>query len=233
MKLPAARHKWNLPPKTAIALQRRFSSEIKQVALTSPVRLVAGSDASFTRDGERIIAAWVVWDVRRGIVVDSSVEIRKVTFPYVPGLLSFREAPALLSAAKKLATEPDVLMLDGQGLAHPRRFGLACHVGLLAAKPALGCAKSRLCGDHAEPGAGVGSSRRLFADGEVIGRVVRTRAGTKPIYVSVGHLITLEEAVKLALRCCSRYRIPEPTRLAHHLVADHRRRLDRKKKREI
>jgi deoxyribonuclease V len=136
----------------------------------------------------------------------------------VPGLLSFREAPAVLAALRRLRTVPDALICDGQGLAHPRRFGLACHVGLIADLPAVGCGKSRLCGEHREPGRRRGSRARLVHDGEVVGTVLRTRVGVKPVYVSVGHRIDLPAAERLVLDCAVRFRLPEPTRLADALV---------------
>lgn len=249
MKLPRARHRWNLTPKQAIRLQKRLATEIEQVPLCKSSRLVAGSDAAFTPDGEHIIAGWVVWDIQAKAVVDSALARRPVRFPYVPGLLSFREAPALIAAARKLTVEPDVFMFDGQGLAHPRRLGLACHVGLLIDRPSLGCAKSRLCGTPAPksprswPGGTnkqevspqprsallqdiladtAGASCPLIHNGERIGRILRTREGVKPIYVSIGHKITLKDATRLTLRCCTKYRLPEPTRLAHQFVTRHR-----------
>lgn len=226
MKLPRINQRWDLSPQEAIRLQKKLASEIKQTPLLSMPNYVAGGDVSFTRDGQRLVAGWVVWDIKRRDVVETTVDECEVTFPYVPGLLSFREAPALLAAAKKLETEPDVFMFDGQGLAHPRRFGIASHVGLLMDRPSCGCAKSRLCGRHAEPSIRSGSSTRLTDDKGIIGRVVRTREGVKPVYVSVGHRMTLEDVVKLTLRCRGKYRVPEPTRLAHHFVTNHRKALD-------
>jgi deoxyribonuclease V len=179
---------------------------------------VAGGDVAFTRDGKHLIAGWVVWDIDAQAVVETAVALLPVRFPYVPGLLSFREAPALIAAARKLEIEPDAFMFDGQGLAHPRRFGIACHVGLLIDRPSLGCAKSRLCGEADAPAAARGSSQPLHLDGRTLGRVVRTREGVKPVFVSVGHRMTLQNAVRLTLRCCTKYRLPEPTRLAHQLV---------------
>ncbi|MBN2559879.1 MAG: endonuclease V [Phycisphaerae bacterium] len=276
MRLPRARHRWSLPPRQAIRLQRRLAGEIRHQQLICLPRHVAGGDVAFHPDGSRMIAGWVVWDINTETVVDTALAVRPVRFPYVPGLLSFREAPALIAAARKLEIEPDVFMLDGQGLAHPRRFGLACHIGLLIDRPSLGCAKTRLCGtpaaieppstedphaerdsqtrnaqpksprpksprpwpggtneperaprSHSTPPAGLPLNRRgdscpLMHEGEIIGRVLRTRAGVKPIYVSVGHKITLDAAVSLALRCCTKYRLPEPTRLAHQFVTQHR-----------
>lgn len=227
MKLPRMTHKWNLSPAAAIRLQKRLAAEVREEPLQCRPNLVAGGDVSFTLDGRNLIAGWVLWDIRRKAVIETVIDIRPVTFPYVPGLLSFREAPALLAAARKLKTEPDVLLLDGQGLAHPWRFGLASHIGLLMDRPTAGCAKSRLCGSHQEPGPRRGASRRLIHNGEVIGRVLRTRDRVNPVYVSIGHAITLDDAVRLTLRCCEKYRLPEPTRLAHQLVTRRRKADDR------
>jgi deoxyribonuclease V len=142
-----------------------------------------------------------------------------VRFPYVPGLLSFREAPALLAAIRKLKAEPDAFIFDGQGLAHPRRFGLACHVGVLIDRPSVGCAKSRLIGSHDDPGRRRGSSAPLVDADQRVGTVLRTRDKVKCVYVSVGHRVSLSTAERLVLACCTRYRLPEPTRLADQLVA--------------
>jgi deoxyribonuclease V len=138
-----------------------------------------------------------------------------IIFPYVPGLLTFREAPLILAAFEKLTVTPDFVMVDGQGIAHPRRIGLASHLGLCLGIPAIGCAKSRLIGEYAEPGNEAGSYTELLDNSEVIGAVVRTKAGVKPVYVSIGHMIDLPSAVSLVLKCCRGYRLPEPTRLAH------------------
>lgn len=185
--------------------------------------MVAGVDAAFTADGRLCIAAAVVWDLIGGEVVESRTARRRVVFPYVPGLLSFREAPAVLSALRKLRCEPDALICDAQGYAHPRRFGLACHVGVICDRPTIGCAKSRLIGSHREPGRKRGA-RTVLTDGrEVIGVVLRTRVGVRPVYVSVGHKIDLGTAERVVLRCALRYRLPEPTRLADKLVAEIKR----------
>jgi deoxyribonuclease V len=173
---------------------------------------------AFTPDGQRCVAGVVVWDRRCEQVIEEQTAVRTVRFPYVPGLLSFREAPAVLAAIRKLRQTPDVLILDGQGQAHPRRMGLASHVGLLADIPTVGCAKSRLCGTFVDPSAERGSRADLMDEDEIIGAVVRTRAGTRCVFVSVGHRVTLDDAVSLVLACCTRYRLPEPTRLAHQLV---------------
>ena len=173
---------------------------------------------AFSSDGRRCVAGIVVWDRLHGQVVEEAVASRAVRFPYVPGLLSFREAPAVLAAARKLTHRPDAWMLDGHGRAHPRRFGLACHLGVLLDQPTIGCAKSRLCGQYTEPGRRR-SARTLLRDGdEVIAVVLRTRDAVKPVFISVGHRTTLDDAVNLALECGTKYRLPEPTRLAHQLV---------------
>lgn len=218
------RHRWNLSPTAAIRLQRALADRVvERVVPARSVRLVAGGDAAFVAGAPQIIAGWIVWDVRKHAVIESASVHRKVTFPYVPGLLSFREAPALLAAARQLRSVPDVFILDGHGRAHPRRLGIASHLGLLLDRPTIGCAKSRLCGEHVEPGNTRGDAVDLRFDGERIGRVLRTRTGVKPVYVSVGHLVRLADAERIVLRCCTGYRLPEPTRLAHQLVTRLRR----------
>jgi len=148
-------------------------------------------------------------------VVEVKVVTDRIMFPYVPGLLSFREAPLILAACEGLVVKPDIIMVDGQGIAHPRRMGLASHLGLFLDVPTIGCAKSRLCGQHGEPEDEAGSYAELIDEGEVIGAVLRTRAGVKPVYVSIGHKIDLAEAIRWVLACCRGYRLPEPTRMAH------------------
>ncbi len=218
MLTPVVHHEWNLSPTSAIALQKELASMVRGAALPKQPVLIAGADCAFCSGGGEIIAGWVVWDAIHRRVVEEVVAVVQTTFPYVPGLLSFREAPALLTAATKLTTQPDVLMFDGQGRAHPRRFGIACHVGVLLDFPSIGCAKSRLCGEHKEPPKRNGSHVPLVDGREKIGRVLRTRARLKPVFVSVGHKITIDEGVKVVMRCCTKYRLPEPTRLAHQLV---------------
>lgn len=218
MLTPAMTHDWNLSPTQAVTLQRELASSVREVKLARLPSLVAGADCAFCSNGEEIIAGWVVWDVKRQKLVEEVVAVERTTFPYVPGLLSFRETPAMLAAAAKLSVKPDLLMFDGHGRAHPRRFGIASHVGLLLDLPSIGCAKSRLCGEHKEPAPSRGACVSLVDGDEKIGRVLRTRERLKPVFVSVGHKITLDGAVDIVLRCCTRYRLPEPTRLAHMLV---------------
>lgn len=191
--------------------------------MSKPPLYVGGADCAFADNGKTIIAAWVVWDIHARVVTEQVVIEQPVTFPYVPGLLSFRECPAVLAAFKKLRQHPDACMMDGHGRAHPRRLGYASHAGLWLGLPTVGCAKSRLCGEYKEPAARTGSSRQLVHKTEVIGQIVRTRIGVKPVFVSVGNLITLAEAVRLVLSCCMGYRLPEPTRLADKLVAEYKR----------
>ncbi|MCH7994980.1 MAG: endonuclease V [Planctomycetes bacterium] len=222
MKIPRAPHAWNVSPTRAIAIQKKLAGRVVTSGRIGRVRLVAGADIAFTPDKLHCIAGVVVWDIRDSCVVEQVVVRRPVRFPYVPGLLSFREAPSVLSALGKLRHEPDAFMFDGQGLAHPRRFGLACHVGMILDRPSVGCAKSILVGSCDMPAPHRGSSAPLVHHGEIIGRAVRTRDGVRPVYVSVGHRLSLADAVEITLLCGGRYRLPEPTRLADQLVARER-----------
>lgn len=223
MKLPRALHRWDVTAKRAVEIQRTLAPRVIVAHLGRRVRRVVGVDLAFLDDGKRCVAGAVLWDVDEGRVVEEQTAVQRVRFPYVPGLLSFREAPAVLAALRKLRGEPDVIMLDGQGLAHPRRFGLACHVGLLSDRPAIGCAKSRLVGTHRELKPERGSRTALVDRHERIGAVLRTRDRINPIYVSVGHRMDLPGAIDLALACGDGYRIPAPTRLADRLVARFKR----------
>ena len=204
-----------MSPAKARAIQRRLAAEVRLAPL-KPVSTVAGLDCAF--GGDRVFAVVVVWDVERRRVIERRALSRPLQFPYVPGLLSFREAPALLAALRRLRTPVDALLCDGQGIAHPRRFGLACHLGVLLDLPAVGCAKSRLIGDWAEPGGDRGERSPLTHDGKRIGTVLRTRTGVKPLFVSPGHLCDFEGAADLVLRCGGGLRLPEPVRLADHHV---------------
>jgi deoxyribonuclease V len=219
MQIPPAPHRWSLSPREAIAVQRRMASSVRQSAPQRPLRFVAGLDAAFLRDPDRCVAGVVLWDAREGQVVEEHVALRKLTFPYVPGLLSFREAPGLLAALEQLRRVPDALVCDGHGLAHPRRFGIACHLGVLTGIPTVGCAKSVLVGTHRAPAATRGSRTRLRDRGEVVGTALRTRHGVKPVFVSVGHRLDLESAERLVLACGGGHRLPEPTHRADRLVA--------------
>ena len=214
-------HDWAISPTAAVAVQRRLAPLVESSPIPGGlerVRTVAGLDVS-VRSG-RVRAAVVVLTLPHLDVIDQAIHEDDVAFPYVPGLLSFREVPAVLPALERLKALPDVLMLDAQGRAHPRRMGLACHLGLLLDVPSLGVAKTRLIGHHAEPPDEKGASVPLEHKGEEIGRVLRTRERVLPVFVSVGHRMTLREAVALTMRCTTRTKLPEPTRLAHRLSKD-------------
>ncbi len=223
LKIPPPPHSWRLTPRRAIALQKRLRGLVSQEAFAGEALLIAGLDGAFTTDGQQCIAGVVLWDLRDQSVVEQHIALRKLRFPYIPGLLSFRELPAWLAALRKLERPPDILMCDGQGLAHPRRFGIASHIGVLCGLPTIGCAKSRLVGTHADPPNRRGAGAPLYDKEERIGTVLRTQTGIRPLYVSVGHRIDLPTAEKVVLRCAVRYRLPEPTRLADRLVAQAKR----------
>ena len=208
-------HRWDLSVEEAIALQGELRTRVQTANGFDPdgIRSVAGIDVSLKGEGQ---AAIVVLSFPGLEVLDRAVAGAKLTFPYVPGLLSFRESPLVLAAWEKLRTKPDLLMVDGQGYAHPRRFGIACHLGLILDKPAIGCAKSILVGRHDELGAEAGDQAPLVHKGEVVGAAVRTKARTNPLIVSIGHKIDLPTAVGFVLACTRGYRLPETTRAAHN-----------------
>jgi deoxyribonuclease V len=211
-------HEWDLSYKEAIEIQRRLASQVRFIAIKKKPKIIAGLDCAFSKDGKRIFAAAVVIDMSDFSIIETTTASRKVGFPYIPGLLSFRETPACIDAIEKLKTRPDVFIVDGQGIAHPRRLGIASHIGLLINKPTIGCAKSRLIGTFEEPRSKKGSRNPLMDSGEEIGAVLRTRTDVKPVYVSVGHKCTLDDAISIVLGCTTKYRLPEPSRLAHQLV---------------
>jgi deoxyribonuclease V len=207
-------HAWDVSTDEAKAIQRRLVDEVEEAPLHEDVETVAGVDVSIRDDMAQ--AAVAVLSLPDLTVVDESIYRCEVPFPYVPGLLSFRETPPVLPALEQLSVTPDVLMTDSHGRAHPRRFGFACHLGVLLDRPTLGVAKSILVG---EPGGTLdvekGSRVPIVDDGETVGAVLRTRTDVNPVYVSVGHRLTLDDAVRLTLDCSPRYKIPEPTRQAH------------------
>ena len=211
-------HRWPRTTKRAIELQRQLAPLVRQEPVAGEARLLAGADVAFSLDGSQVIAGVVVWDLTEQALVEQRTARVACTFPYVPGLLSFRELPGVLAAFRKLRTLPDVVLCDAQGLAHPRRLGLACHLGLWLRIPTVGCAKSRLCGDFAEPRVGKGSTTPLLLGDEPVGDVVRTRDNVKTLFISPGHLCDRAAACRLTLAATTRYRLPEPTRLAHQLV---------------
>jgi deoxyribonuclease V len=214
----ASLHAWDLSPTEAVAVQKQLRDRVVLRSLPEDVRIVAGADVSFDKYSEVIHAGFVVLRLPDLEVVETVGVTTRTRFPYVPGLLSFRETPALIEAWERVSVRPDVVVLDGQGLAHPRRFGIACHVGLLFDLPAVGFAKTLFVGKYEEPGERAGSASPLVDRGETVGAVVRTKDRTNPIFVSPGHLADAESATALALRTTTRYRIPEPTRLAHLFV---------------
>lgn len=212
-------HNWNLSYSQARELQSRLAGRVQIKKLSKKPRLVAGLDCAFTKDGKRIVAGAVVLELSGLEIIETKSATRKVAFPYIPGLLSFREAPVCIAAVKKLQCTPDVFLIDGQGIAHRRRLGLAAHLGLFFDCPTIGCAKSRLTGVFEEPAQAKGGYSRLTDAGETIGAVLRTRTSVKPIFVSVGNKCTLKDAIRIVLACTTKYRLPEPTRLAHQFVS--------------
>jgi deoxyribonuclease V len=213
---PSLSHGWDLSPRAAIALQKQLAQQVTREVSCETVETVAGIDMSIRDDMGR--AAVVVFSYPELEIINHSIATRKITSPYVPGLLSFREGPVVLDALENLATQPDLLVFDAQGIAHPRRLGLASHIGVLVDLPAIGCAKSRLCGQYEEPGPERGNYTFLTDHGETIGAVVRTRTNVKPVFVSVGHRIDLSTSIAYILNTGRGYRLPEPTRWAHQVA---------------
>jgi len=212
---PAPRHDFDLTIADARALQERLAGRVVARDAFGPVRRIAGADVSYDRGSPRLHAAVVVLDAASGALLERAGVVREVRFPYVPGFLSFRELPPLLDAFARLSEPPDLVVCDGQGFAHPRRFGLACHLGVWLDLPAIGCAKTRLVGTHREPGPRRGATTRLVDEGETVGCVLRTRPLVKPVFVSVGHRVSLATARRLVLSLARRHRLPEPVRAAH------------------
>lgn len=225
-------HSWQVSPAQALDIQLRLASQVSRGNEVANPRFIAGVDISVNRARGIATGATVVLNYPELRLVETKVVSGKVDFPYVPGLLSFREAPLTLAACERLTLTPDLILVDGQGIAHPRRMGLASHLGLFLDTPTIGCAKSRLCGSHKQPGDELGSYSEVVEGGETIGVALRTKLGTKPIYVSIGHKVDLETAIYWVLECCRGYRLPEPCRLAHltavgslELEVDYQRRL--------
>ena len=208
-------HPWNVSPKEGIAIQKRLARRIAREAPFRPPSTIAGVDVAYGRGIGR--AAVVLLKLPDLDVIDQAVAQGPLTFPYIPGLLSVREGPLVMKALAMLPKPPDLLMFDGQGIAHPRRFGIASHIGLLVNRPSIGCAKKRLVGSHEEPGRGRGSISFLHHEEEIIGAVLRTRTNVKPVFVSIGHRIGLQDAVRVVLDCGRGFRLPEPVRLADKL----------------
>ncbi len=217
------RTRWDLTPREAMRLQERLRERVILEDRYDEIRLVAGADLAFEPQTDEAVAGVIVYRFPGMEEVERRHAWRKLRFPYVPGLLSFRETPVLMAAFRKLRTEPDVILIDGHGRAHPRRFGIACHVGVIFDKPTIGCAKSILVGEHRALGPERGSTAALMDRGERVGTVLRTRDEVQPIYVTQGNRVSLASAVRIVRQCLDGFRIPKPTREADHYVRDLRR----------
>ena len=211
-------HPWDLTPKEAVAVQKQLANKVnrKSGIDIGNIATVAGVDTHYDQD--MATAAVVVMRLSDLTTMDHAIAVKKISFPYLPGLLSFREGPAILDALEHLSVSPDLLIFDGQGIAHPRRCGLASHIGLLLDMPSIGCAKTRLSGRYEEPHPAKGSYSYIKDGDEIIGAAVRTRSKVKPVFVSIGHRINLHDSIKIVLHCCPRYRLPETTRRADRLA---------------
>lgn len=215
---------WNVTPKEAIETQQRLRSQVRIAPIDiSKLRTVAGADLSYDKGSDIVYAGIVVLSYPSLELIEQVGVTTRATFPYIPGLLSFRETPALLEAWERLSIFPDALIADGQGIAHPRRFGIACHLGVLLDLPTVGCGKSLLVGRHGPLAEERGSESALVDHGEVVGVALRTRDGVSPVYVSPGHQADIPTAAELVLRCVKNVRLPETTRLAHGFVNELRR----------
>ena len=213
-------HDWNLDHARAAEVQETFRKRLILTWDRRQIATVAGLDVHF--EGERARAAIVVLSYPTLDLVEEATATARLAFPYIPGLLAFREGASLVSAWKRLGQKPDLLMFDGQGIAHPRGIGIASHMGLWFERPSIGVAKSKLVGRYHEPGSNRGDSSELLDEQEgdrIIGAVLRTRANVRPLFISAGHLIDLEQSIRFVLRCSTRYRLPEPTRRAHMLAS--------------
>ncbi len=212
-------HRWDVSPKEAVAIQRQWCAKAVRHDCLGPVRRVAGIDVGFKERGTVARAAVVILRYPELALLEQVVIERPAEFPYVPGLLSFREVPVVLEALARLDRGPDLLLCDAQGYAHPRRFGLASHLGVITDTPSIGVAKTRLIGEHAPVPARMGAWTTLRDRDEIIGAALRTRTGVKPLYVSVGHRVCLETALRFVMSCVTKNRLPETTRLAHRIAS--------------
>lgn len=212
-------NRWDVSPEEAILIQCKLRERVSLVDGFDEINYIAGADVSITRDGDISHAVVAVFTFPNLDFVEKQSATLPVTFPYVPGLLSFREAPCLLEAFRQIQTIPDMVLVDGQGLAHPRRFGLACHMGVTINRPTIGCGMTRLVGRYAEPADEFGATTPLLSgDNEIIGNVVRTRKHVKPIFVSPGTMVSFNSCVRIVLECCLGYRLPEPIRRVHNMA---------------
>jgi deoxyribonuclease V len=211
-------HPWDLTPKEAIALQKRSASQVVLKPLPEQITVIAGADVGYSRPYKAAVAAWATYTYPNLEFRELTQSSGEIAYPYVPGLLSFRELPLLLETFQLLQEQPDVILCDGQGIAHPRRFGLASHLGLWLDLPTVGCAKTRLVGTHGRVGLKKGQYRSLKHRHDEVGVVLRTRTKVRPLYVSPGHLADVRSSRRLVMGCCSKYRVPEPIRQAHLAV---------------
>ncbi len=217
---------WDGSPAKAVSFQKQLVKLIRLKSLDEDIRFIAGFDSSFIKRGseEFIIAGGIIWDSLSNEVISQATVVEKVQFPYIPGLLAFREMPALTKLSLQLH-KPDLIITDGHGIAHPRRAGIAVHIGIWAQIPTIGVAKKKLIGTYQMPCKEKGCRTFLYDKGEKIGIVLRSRTNIKPIFVSPGNLITLLQSADITIKTCLKYRLPEPTRLAHNLVTRKRREL--------
>ena len=211
-------HPWKVSPRQAVRIQEDLRQKLCLEEAKTPLKAIGAADVSYSGTDERLYAAFLLFSYPDLTLLESASAKGRVAFPYIPGLLTFREAPVLVKAFYKLETRPDLLLFDGQGIAHPRSMGLAAHLGLLLGRPAIGCAKSRLLGIHGEPALSRGSMVPLRHEGRTVGLVVRTRTGVKPVFVSPGYKMGIETSGQVVLSLCRGYRIPEPLRQAHIFV---------------
>jgi deoxyribonuclease V len=211
-------HPWNVSPQEAIRIQEELREKVRLRPPQMPPQTLAAADVSYSRTDDKLFGAFLLFSYPDLTLLESAAAKGRSPFPYIPGLLSFREAPILLKAFSKLDREPNLILIDGQGIAHPRSMGIAAHMGILLDLPSIGCAKSRLFGTEAEPGPHQGSFLPLIEEGRTVGMIVRTRTRVKPVYVSPGHKMDLETSVRIVLSLCRGYRIPEPLRQAHIFV---------------
>jgi len=208
-------HSWQVSPAQALDIQRKLAAQVSKSSEVTAPRFIAGVDISAGKAQGMATGAVVILNYPELRLVETKVAQGKLDFPYIPGLLSFRESPLTLAACQKLTIIPDLILVDGQGIAHPRRMGLASHLGLFLNTPTIGCAKSLLCGSYEVPDEEPGSYAEVVDRGETIGAALRTKLGVKPIFVSIGHKVDLQTAIYWVMKCCCGYRLPEPARLAH------------------
>jgi len=215
---PVISHSWMLTEDAALQLQQELASKVVKTDQYDDIKFIAGVDVAYQKEGDKLVAAVVILDAESLEVIETVVAEDTVQFPYIPGLFSFRELPPLIKAFAKLKNTPDLVVCDGQGFAHPRRFGLACHLGVIFDVPTIGCGKTRLLGEAGEPDVERGSTSQLVDSGEIIGSVLRTQVGVKPIYVSIGHRVSLNTACEWVLKLAPKYRQPDTTRMADQVV---------------